>query len=126
MTDHPETLARYRLPLSRDHLKQATAFAAPALRYVPKNPFLLIGAAVVGVAGVLAWRNRERISEFAKPLLADARTRGQALVDDAKTKGEAFVDEAKAKAEAVADTVAEKATRVRRAAAPDEPKTDLH
>lgn len=63
-------------------LKRALALAPmarPAIRYMPKHPALLIGAAVVGVAGALAWRNRERIAATARPLLRDAAGRGAAM-----------------------------------------------
>src|SRR4051812_35618827 len=102
MTDQPETLARYRLPLRRDHLKQAGQFAAPALRYMPKNPFILIGAAVLGVAGFFAWKNRDRIAATAGPMIDDARVKGQALLDDAASKSHELLDGAKAKGEEVA------------------------
>lgn len=100
MTDHPETLAPYRMPWRRDHVKQALALA-PMLRAVPKNPLFLVGAAVIGVAGVLAWRNRERIAATTGPMIDDAKARGQALIEEARTKGEELVDQAKATTEAV-------------------------
>jgi len=100
MTDHPETLAPYRMPWRRDHMKQAFALA-PMLRAVPKNPLFLIGAAVIGVAGVLAWRNRERIAATTGPMIDDAKAKGQALIEEARTKGEELVEQAKASTEAV-------------------------
>lgn len=99
MTDHPETLASYRMPWRRDHVKQAIALA-PMLRAVPKHPLFLVGAAVIGVAGVLAWRNREKIAATTGPLIDDAKAKGQALIDEARTKGEALVDQAKSTTEA--------------------------
>ena len=83
MTDHPDTLARYRLPLSRDHIQRAGALVVPALRYAPKNPLMLVGL-LAGLGGYLVWRNRETISRRAGPMIARARTRGVALVDEAK------------------------------------------
>jgi len=123
MTDHPETLAPYRMPWRRGQLKQLGA-VTPLLRYVPKNPLFLIGAAVVGVAGVLAWRNRERIATAASPVIDDARARGQALIEEAKTKGEELIDQAKTTGEAVVA----KARRTRRTAtpAPAPPVTEIH
>lgn len=121
MTDHPETLSRYRLPLSRDHLKQVGA-ALPFLRYVPKNPLLLIGAAAVGIAGVMAWRYRGKIAARTAPLIEDARLKGHALVDEAKARGEDLIDQARTATEAVAA----KAKRVRRGAAAEKPVIDLH
>lgn len=112
MTDQPETLAPYRLPWRRDSMKQAGAFA-PVLRYIPRHPGLLIGAALVGVAGVLAWRNREKIKTKAAPMIDDARAKGRTLVEEARTKSRTAVEKAKAKGE----TVAAKA-RTRRKAAP--------
>jgi len=112
MTDHPETLAPYRIPWRRDQLKQLGSLT-PMLRYVPKNPLFLIGAAMVGVAGVLAWRNREKIGAAAGPVIHDARARGQALVEDAKIKGDELIEQAKATGEAVVA----KAKRARRPAA---------
>ncbi|MFN9848776.1 MAG: hypothetical protein ACK56C_10435 [Alphaproteobacteria bacterium] len=96
MTDNPHTLESYRLPLARGRLKHARALMAPALRYAPRNPLLLAGALLLGVAGILAWRNRERITEAASPILEDAKVRGQALVIDALVKGRAVMDEARA------------------------------
>lgn len=101
MTDQPETLAPYRLPWRRDHLKQAGALA-PMLRYIPRHPALLIGAAAVGVAGVLAWRNREKIQAKAAPVIEDAREKGREIASEARTKGKAAVAKAKAKGEQVA------------------------
>lgn len=112
MTDQPETLAPYRLPWRREGLNQAGALA-PVLRYIPRHPALLIGAAVVGVAGVLAWRNRERISARARPMLEDARVKSRALVDEAKTRSQTAVEKAKT----TGQTVAAKA-RTRRKAKP--------
>ena len=133
MTDHPETLARYRLPLRRDHLKQAGALALPLLRRAPKNPLLLIGAAVIGIAGVLAWRNRDKIAATAQPIIDDARTKGQALMDDAKSRGQSLVEEAKAKgddlieaARDAGETVVAKARSVRRGAAAEKAVSDIH
>jgi hypothetical protein len=123
MTDQPETLAPYRMPWRRDHVKQAVALA-PMLRRVPKNPLFLIGAAVIGVAGVLAWRNRDKIAARTGPIIDDAKTKGQALLDDARTKGEELIEQAKTTTEAVV----EKATRSRKkAAAPVTPTvTEIH
>ena len=100
MTDQPETLAPYRMPWRRDHVKQAMAFA-PMLRRVPKNPLFLIGAAVIGVAGVMAWRNRDKIAATTGPMIEDAKVKGQAMIDDARTKGEELIEQAKATTEAV-------------------------
>ncbi|MBW8813325.1 MAG: hypothetical protein JF588_07845 [Caulobacterales bacterium] len=121
MTDRPDTLDQYRLPLNRGQMKQAGALA-PALKYVPKNPFIWIGAAVVGVAGVLAWRNREKIANAAAPVIADARAKGEALIDQASVKGHELIEEAKAKSEAVVA----KAKSVRRGAAPKIPPAEVH
>jgi|GEM_PF-2861439 len=131
MTDHPETLAPYRMPWRRDEVKQLGALT-PILRYVPKNPLFLIGAAAVGVAGVLAWRNREKIATAASPVIDDARARGQALIEEAKVKGEELIDQAKAtvdhavdQAKATSDAVVAKA-RARRRAAPKTVVPELH
>ncbi|MBJ7409023.1 MAG: hypothetical protein JHD15_01480 [Phenylobacterium sp.] len=120
MTDHPETLAPYRMPWRRDQMKQLGALT-PMLRYVPKNPLFLIGAAVVGVAGVMAWRNRERIATAASPVIDDARAKGQALIEEARTKGEELIEQAKSTGEAV---VAKAKTRRRAAAETTTP--ELH
>jgi hypothetical protein len=53
---------------------QRAAAIAPFARYVPKSP-MFIGAAVLGLAGVLAWRNREKIRRTAGPLLQNAADR---------------------------------------------------
>ncbi|RAK63612.1 hypothetical protein [Phenylobacterium kunshanense] len=121
MTDNPTTLNERRFPITRDRLKQAGAVLPvlrPALRYVPKNPVLLIGAAVLGVAGVMAWRNREKIVRSTSPMIEEAKVKGQALIDEARTQGEALIDNAKATTEAVAA----KATRSRRKAVPPPPE----
>ncbi len=122
MTDQPETLAPYRMPWRRDHVKQA--FALPSmLRAVPKNPLFLIGAAAIGVAGVLAWRNREKIAATTGPMIDDAKARGHALIEEARTKGEDLVEQAKATTEAVVA----KTTRSRKPAATPAPTiTDVH
>jgi hypothetical protein len=124
MTDNPETLARHRLPLSRGQLKQAAAFT-PMLKAIPKNPFLWIGAAAIGIAGVVAWRNREKIAATAQPMIDDARAKGEAMIETARAKGEELIEEAKAVGEEVAAKAA-KVARVRRTAAPETPKPELH
>lgn len=121
MTDHPETLARYRLPLTRNRMKQAAAML-PFLRYVPKNPVLLIGAAAVGFAGLMAWRNRERLSARAAPLIEDAKVKGRALMDEARIKGDDLMEQARTATEAVAA----KTPRGRRRAAAQPTVNDLH
>jgi len=124
MTDRPETLAPHRMPWRRDHVKQAVALA-PMLRYVPRNPLFLLGAAVVGVAGVMAWRNREKITARTGPMIDDAKIKGQALIEDAKAKGEELIEQAKTTTE----EVVAKATRSRKkAAAPITPvaPTEVH
>jgi hypothetical protein len=115
MTDHPETSSRYRLPWRRDQMKQMAG--SRALR----NPALLIGAAVLGVVGVIAWRNREKIAQKTAPLIEDAKLKGQALIEDAKVKGQELIDEAKAKTEEVAQKA-----RVRRRATPETLPPELH
>jgi hypothetical protein len=120
MTDHPETLAPYRMPWRRDQVKQLGPLT-PMLRYVPKNPLFLIGAAVIGVAGVLAWRNRDRIASAAGPVIDDARAKGQALIEDAKHKGEELIEQAKTTGEAVAAKV----KRTRRTTT-DAPTAEIH
>lgn len=120
MTDNPTTLET-NTTRPRDRLKQAGAIIPilrPAMRYLPKNPVLLIGAAVVGVAGVLAWRNREKISRTASPIIDDARSKGQALIEEARTKGEELIEQAKVTTEAVAAKA--KGGRRKTAAAPSE------
>lgn len=122
MTDQPETLAPYRMPWRRDQVKQAVALA-PMLRALPKNPLFLIGAAVVGVAGVMAWRNRDKIAARTGPMIDDAKARGQALIDDARVKGEELIEQAKTTTE----EVVAKATRSRKKAAPITPTvTEIH
>lgn len=118
MTDHPENLAPYRMPRTRDSLKQISALT-PFLRYVPKNPLFLIGAAAVGLAGVMAWRNREKIAATTGPMLDEAKAKSASLIEDAKTKGEDLIDQAKATGEAVV-------AKTRRRAAPKATVPDLH
>ncbi|MFN3582435.1 hypothetical protein [Phenylobacterium sp.] len=79
--DIPSETGRSSL-LGRERLKRMGAIipvVRPVARYVPKNPVLLIGAAALGVAGVLAWRNRRRIAEAARPMLESAAARGQTV-----------------------------------------------
>ena len=133
MTDHSDIFSRYRLPIRRDQLKQARAFAAPALRYVPKNPMFLVGAALIGVGSFLAWRNREKIGAAAGPLIEEARVRGRQLMDEAAAKSHALMDDAAAKGQDLLDSarstgeaVVEKAAAVRRGAAARIAATDVH
>jgi hypothetical protein len=141
MTDHPEILSRYRLPWRRDQLKQGGKWSA-AMRY---GPGMLIGAAILGVAGFLAWKNRDKIAATAGPMIENAKARGQTLleeararsstlideakarsstlIDEAKVKGEELIGQAKAKGEAVAEKVA---SSVRRGAADESLTSDLH
>lgn len=122
MVDNPETLERYRLPLRGDRLKQAATLAGPALTFARRNPFILIGAAVLGFAGMAAWRNRDKIAAKAQPLIDDAKLKGQALIEDAKVRGEELIEQAKTAGEAVAA----KAKRARRTAAPESSVPELH
>src|SRR4051794_14697191 len=96
MTDVQERLSRYRLPLNRDHLKQAGRYAAPAARFASRNPVLLIGAGVLAIVGIVAFRNREKIATAASPMIEDARLKGQALMDEAAAKSRALLDTARA------------------------------
>ena len=59
-------------------LMQRAATILPMARYVPKNPMFL-GAAAVGLLGILAWRNREKIRRTAGPLLQNAAERTSSL-----------------------------------------------
>jgi hypothetical protein len=102
-------------------MQRATAIA-PFVRYVPKNPLILIGAAAIGIAGVLAWRNRRKIADTARPLLQNAAAKGSALAEQAKAKGEELVEAAKDATEAVAA----KARRGRGTTPTDSPVTGVH
>ena len=95
MTDRTETLSRYRLPLNSDHMKLARSYMAPMLRYAPRHPMFLVGAVLVGIGGILAWRNRDAIARTASPIFEDARTKGHALIEEALTKGHDLMEEAK-------------------------------
>ena len=101
MTDRTETLARHRLPLSRDQISRARTYLAPALRYAPRHPLMLIGALLVGVGSILAWRNREAIARTASPIIEDARMKGHALIEEALSKGHDLMEEAKAAGAAI-------------------------
>ena len=133
MTDLKETLSRYRLPIRRDHLKQAQQYAAPAMRYASKNPLLLIGAGILALAGLVAFTNRKKIAATAGPLIEDARIRGQALMEEAAAKSHALMGEARAKgqellegAHAKTEAVAEKVASVRRGGSTRTTPTDVH
>jgi hypothetical protein len=83
-------------------MMQRAAAIVPYARYVPKNPAFLIGAVALGVVGVLAWRNREKIAATARPLLQNAAARGHELAGQARTKGEELIESARATAGTVA------------------------
>ena len=82
----------YTTPESRSFLQRAPAIAQratallPYARYVPKHPALWIGAAVVGVAGAIAWRNRAKIAERARPMLQNAADRARPMIDAASER----------------------------------------
>ncbi len=133
MNDLSETLARFRLPLRRDRLKQARAFAAPALRHAPKNPLILIGAGVLALAGILAWTQRDRIAAKAGPLLDDAKAKGMTLMDEAMSKSQTLIDGTIAKGHGLLDvakarggSVADKVASARRGAADRLAPPDVH
>lgn len=105
MTDHSNPLERLKASMNRDSLKQAQAFAAPAIRYGRANPFILIGAGVLAVLGIVAFTNRRTIAAKAGPMLEDARVRGHALLEEASTKGHELLDEARSRGEAVVEKV---------------------
>ena len=71
----PETPSRFVSP----RLMQKAAAILPYARYAPKHPALLLGAAAVGLAGMLAWRNREKIKAAAGPVLQNAAARADEL-----------------------------------------------
>jgi GNAT superfamily N-acetyltransferase len=58
----------------------------------PGQPAL--GAAGRGVAGVLAWRNREKLARTASPMIDDAKAKGQALIEEllALARGPVFLE----------------------------------
>jgi len=138
MTDLQKTLARYRLPLDRDHLKQLGSFkqfkhlrsAMPRRNDLRGPLFFGIGAAVLGVAGFFAWKHREQIAEKAKPVIDDAK----AKLDVAAAKSRSFLGEAKEKAgelgakaqEKVQDLGAKATSAVRRDATGELPPPEVH
>src|SRR5687767_10068784 len=79
-------------PEGRSFLQRAPAMAqratamVPFLRYAPKHPGLLIGAAAVGILGALAWRNRARIAEKAGPVLQNAADRARPMIQTASER----------------------------------------
>ena len=79
-------------PEERSFLQRAPALArratalAPFVRYVPKNPAFLIGAAVVGVLGTMAWRNRARIAAKAGPVLQNAADKARPMIQTASER----------------------------------------
>jgi hypothetical protein len=79
-------------PETRSFLQRAPAIAQratsmlPFVRYVPKHPGFLIGAAVVGVLGTLAWRNRAKIAERAGPVLQNAADRARPMIQTASER----------------------------------------
>lgn len=130
MSDRTEPVERYRRMLNRGQLKQAGAMAS---RHARKNPFLWIGALAAGVAGVVAWRNRQKIAAAAGPVIADARTKGEALIDQAAAKSEVLIDQAAARGHVMIDeakaksaAMVAKARRVRRGVAPQIPPQEVH
>ena len=108
MTDLQETLqdalAKYRLPLRRDQMKQARSYAAPAMRFASKNPLLLIGAGVLAIAGIVAFTNRKKIAAKAGPMIEDAKAKAAPMIEDAKVKGQAMMDGATAKGQELLQT----------------------
>lgn len=89
MVDYADTTAPTARRGARDHLARA-AKLAPLARYVPKHPAFLIGAAVVGLVGALAWRNREKIADRARPLLQEAADKTRPLLQEAAQRGAAL------------------------------------
>ncbi len=74
-------------PSLRQRATAILPMVRPAMRYVPKNPMFLIGAAALGIAGFVAWKNRDRIAAKAGPMLQNAAAKGQELKDMAMEKG---------------------------------------
>ena len=132
MNDLSDTLARLVPKARRDHLKQARAYAAPAVKFANRNPVLLISAGVIAVLGVVAFANRRKIAATAQPLIQDAKAKAQPLIEDVKARGQAMletastksqelVEEAKSRGEAVIDKV-----RGRTPTTPAFGPTDVH
>jgi hypothetical protein len=79
-------------PSLRQRATAIVPMIRPAIRYVPKNPLFLIGAAALGVAGFMAWKNRDRIRARAEPMLQSAAARGAELKEQAIAKGSELKD----------------------------------
>jgi len=128
MTLHESPLERFKSALPRDSLKQAEAslkqaqaFAAPAIRYGRANPFLLLGAGVLAIVGIVAFTNRRKIAAKAGPMIEDAKVKGHALLEEASTKGHELLEEAKTRGEAVVEKV-----KAARRSPPRLGATDIH
>ena len=65
--------------------QRATALL-PYARFVPRHPALWIGAAVLGVAGAVAWKNRAKISERTRPMLQNAADRARPMLNAASER----------------------------------------
>lgn len=102
-------------------MSQARRYARPAMRFAGRNPMLLIGAGLLAVAGVVAYANRRRIAETARPVVEEAKVRGQALVDSAGARSQEFMDAARAKGGELAERL-----KMRRGAADPAGPADLH
>ena len=68
-------------------MQRATAILPMAryARFVPKNPWFL-GAAALGIAGALAWKNREKIRRVAGPALQNAADRARPMLETARER----------------------------------------
>jgi hypothetical protein len=77
---------------SRSLLQRAPAIAQratallPYARFLPRHPALWIGAAVLGAAGAMAWKNRARIAERTRPVLQNAADRARPVLDAASER----------------------------------------
>ena len=75
-------------------LMQRAAAILPLARRVPKSPFFL-GAAALGVLGVIAWRNRERIRQTAAPMLQQAADRARPMLQEAADRARPMLQSAR-------------------------------
>lgn len=114
-----KTVARYA-PRS-GAMSQARRYARPAVRFAGRNTMPLIGAGLLAAAGVVACANRRRIAETARPVVEEAKVRGQTLADSAGARGQELMGAARAKGGELAERL-----KMRRGAADPAGPADLH
>ncbi len=99
MTDMPATTTTGRMEglktQAMTYLDKARPLAKPAVAFVARRPRMLMGLGALGVVGLVAWMNREKIARVASPMIDTGMEKCAELYDRMpwKAKADAATDD---------------------------------